>query len=59
MIRTSSGAIFNIPIVLIPDTLTLINELKQIGFTLSWCRYEWKRYTAPIQFGSRGGFGNG
>ncbi len=32
MIRTSSGAIFDIPIVLYSDALSLLNELKQAGF---------------------------
>ncbi len=34
MIRTSSGAIFEMPIVLYSDTLSLINELKQMDFTI-------------------------
>ena len=34
LIRTSSGAIFEIPIVLYSNTLDLINELKQVGFKL-------------------------
>ena len=34
MIRTSSGAIFEMPIVLYSDALSLINELKQIDFTI-------------------------
>jgi len=33
LVRTSSGAIFEMPIVLFPDTGTLLNELKQSGFT--------------------------
>ncbi len=33
LVRTSSGALFEIPIVLFQDTATLINELKQSGFT--------------------------
>jgi 23S rRNA (guanosine2251-2'-O)-methyltransferase len=32
LVRTSSGAIFDMPIVLFQDTSTLINELKQSGF---------------------------
>ena len=32
LVRTSSGAIFEMPIVLFHDTATLINELKQVGF---------------------------
>lgn len=34
IIRTSSGAVFEMPIVLEPNTLGLINELKQTGFKL-------------------------
>ncbi len=34
IIRTSSGAVFDMPIVLEPNTLDLINELKQMGFKL-------------------------
>ena len=34
LVRTSSGAIFDMPIVLFHDTATLVNELKQSGFTL-------------------------
>ena len=34
IIRTSSGAVFEMPIVMEPNTLDLINELKQIGFRL-------------------------
>lgn len=34
IIRTSSGAVFDMPIVLEPNTYDLINELKQIGFRL-------------------------
>ena len=33
LVRTSSGAIFDMPVVLFHDTATLINELKQAGFT--------------------------
>jgi 23S rRNA (guanosine2251-2'-O)-methyltransferase len=33
LVRTSSGAIFEMPIALFHDTATLINELKQAGFT--------------------------
>jgi 23S rRNA (guanosine2251-2'-O)-methyltransferase len=33
LVRTSSGAIFELPVVLFHDTATLINELKQAGFT--------------------------
>lgn len=33
IIRTSSGAVFELPIVLYPSTLDMINELKQVGFT--------------------------
>ncbi len=32
IVRTSSGAVFDMPIVLFPDTLTLLNELHQAGF---------------------------
>ncbi len=34
IIRTSSAAVFDMPIVLESNTLDLLNELKQIGFTL-------------------------
>ncbi len=34
IIRTSSGAIFEMPLVLQPNTLDFINELKQIDFTI-------------------------
>jgi len=34
MIRTSSAAIFELPVVLYPNALDMANELKQIGFTL-------------------------
>ena len=34
VIRSSSGAVFEMPIVLEPNTLDLMNELKQIGFRL-------------------------
>ncbi len=34
VIRTSSGAVFEMPIVLEPNTLDLINELRQIDFKL-------------------------
>jgi 23S rRNA (guanosine2251-2'-O)-methyltransferase len=34
IIRTSSAAVFELPIVLYPSTLDMINELKQVGFTL-------------------------
>ena len=33
LVRTSSGAIFEMPIALFHDSATLINELKQAGFT--------------------------
>ncbi len=33
LVRTSSGAIFEMPVVLYPDTASLINELKQAGFS--------------------------
>ncbi len=32
VVRTSSGAVFDMPIVLFQDTLTLLNELQQAGF---------------------------
>lgn len=32
--RTSSGAIFELPLVLAPDGLSVLNELRQAGFTL-------------------------
>ena len=32
--RTSSGAIFELPLVLAPDGLSTLNELRQAGFTL-------------------------
>ena len=34
LVRTSSGAIFEMPVVLFPETATLVNELKQVGFTI-------------------------
>ncbi len=34
IIRTSSAAAFELPICLYPSTLDMINELKQVGFTL-------------------------
>ncbi len=34
IIRTSSGAVFEMPIVLEPNTLDLANELRQMGFKL-------------------------
>ncbi len=34
IVRTSSGAAFDMPIVLFHDTLTLLNELQQAGFTI-------------------------
>ncbi len=34
ILRTSSGAALELPIVLIPDGLTALNELKQKGFTI-------------------------
>ncbi len=34
LVRTSSGAIFDMPVVLFHDTATLINELKQSGFSV-------------------------
>ncbi len=34
IVRTSSGAVFDMPIVLEPNTLDLVNELKQTGFKL-------------------------
>jgi 23S rRNA (guanosine2251-2'-O)-methyltransferase len=34
MIRTSSAAIFELPVVLYPNALDMVNELKQIGFTI-------------------------
>jgi len=33
IIRTSSGAAFELPIVLYPSTADMVNELKQVGFT--------------------------
>jgi 23S rRNA (guanosine2251-2'-O)-methyltransferase len=33
LVRTSSGAIFEMPVVLFHDSGTLLNELKQAGFT--------------------------
>ncbi len=33
LVRSSSGAIFEMPVVLYADTLSLLNELKQSGFT--------------------------
>ncbi len=32
IIRSSSGAVFELPLVLVPDGLSLLNELKQKGF---------------------------
>ncbi len=34
MIRSSSAAIFELPVVLYPNALDMVNELKQTGFTL-------------------------
>ena len=34
IIRTSSGAAFELPIALAPDGLGVMNELKQVGFSL-------------------------
>jgi 23S rRNA (guanosine2251-2'-O)-methyltransferase len=34
IIRSSSGAAFDMPIVLYKDTKSLLNELKQVGFTI-------------------------
>jgi len=34
IIRTSSGALMEIPFVIIPNTLDVLNELKQVGFTV-------------------------
>jgi len=34
IIRTSSAAVFELPIILYPNALDMVNELKQIGFTL-------------------------
>lgn len=34
VVRASSGAAFEIPICLYPDSMALINELKQVNFTL-------------------------
>ncbi len=34
IIRASSGAVFELPVVLFPNTLDLTNELKQVGFKL-------------------------
>lgn len=34
IIRTSSGALMEIPFVIIPNTLDVLNELKQVGFTI-------------------------
>ena len=34
IIRSSSAAIFELPVVLYPNALDMINELKQVGFTL-------------------------
>ncbi|HIP30711.1 MAG TPA: 23S rRNA (guanosine(2251)-2'-O)-methyltransferase RlmB [Sulfurospirillum arcachonense] len=34
MIRSSSAAIFELPIVLYPNASDMVNELKQVGFTL-------------------------
>jgi len=33
IIRTSSAAVFELPIVLYPSTADMVNELKQVGFT--------------------------
>ncbi|WP_458700730.1 23S rRNA (guanosine(2251)-2'-O)-methyltransferase RlmB [Sulfurospirillum sp. 1307] len=33
VVRSSSGAIFELPIVLYPNALDLVNELKQVGFS--------------------------
>ena len=34
IIRTSSGALMEMPFVIIPNSLDVLNELKQVGFTL-------------------------
>jgi len=34
IIRTSSGALMEIPFVIIPNTLDVLNELKQVNFTI-------------------------
>lgn len=34
IIRTSSAAVFELPVVLYPNSLDMINELKQVGFTV-------------------------
>lgn len=34
IVRASSGAAFEIPICLYPDSMALVNELKQVGFSL-------------------------
>ncbi|WP_456403100.1 23S rRNA (guanosine(2251)-2'-O)-methyltransferase RlmB [Hydrogenimonas sp.] len=34
LIRTSSGAMFDMPVAVVPNLLDLLNELKQKGFTL-------------------------
>lgn len=34
IIRTSSAAVFELPIILYPSSLDMVNELKQVGFTL-------------------------
>ncbi len=52
IIRTSSGAIFEMPIVLEPNTLDLINELKQIGFRLYGADMDGKN-VKDIEFSSK------
>jgi len=32
--RTSSGAIFDLPFVVVPNILDVLNELKQVGFII-------------------------
>ena len=32
--RSSSGAVFELPLILFPNALDLVNELKQVSFTL-------------------------
>ncbi|SFP58255.1 23S rRNA (guanosine(2251)-2'-O)-methyltransferase RlmB [Hydrogenimonas thermophila] len=34
VVRTSSGAMFDLPVAVIPNLLDCLNELKQIGFTI-------------------------
>jgi len=34
IIRSSSAAVFEMPVILFPNALDMINELKQVGFTL-------------------------